>query len=223
MMRLRVINCDKSTALKSKTWDPKTNDRIKQLDPRIQQAAINFVNDVETELGVRLRVTDGYRTDKEQNRLYAQGRTSPGKKVTHAKAGESYHNYRLAFDVVRMKGSQPDWTKISPDIAAIGKRYGFAWGGDWKGKKNDAPHFEKPGKSIRELKKAHDNSSTQEKPDVDKSRESPWKLLDRRMNLEELFSEKSLDKTGCDSKERIDVPRHDKEPREIEVINNSLP
>jgi peptidoglycan L-alanyl-D-glutamate endopeptidase CwlK len=31
--------------------------------------------------------------------LYAIGRTKPGKKVTKAKGGTSYHNYGLAFDI----------------------------------------------------------------------------------------------------------------------------
>ena len=40
---------------------------------------------------------------EEQTALYAIGRTSPGKVVTKARAGESYHNYGLAFDWVPLK------------------------------------------------------------------------------------------------------------------------
>ena len=40
---------------------------------------------------------------EEQTALYAIGRTSPGKIVTKARAGESYHNYGLAFDWVPLK------------------------------------------------------------------------------------------------------------------------
>ncbi len=36
------------------------------------------------------------RTYKEQNDLYALGRTKPGKKVTNAPGGRSYHNFGLA-------------------------------------------------------------------------------------------------------------------------------
>ena len=45
----------------------------------------------------------GRRTMEEQTALYALGRTSPGKVVTKARAGESYHNYGLAFDWVPLK------------------------------------------------------------------------------------------------------------------------
>lgn len=40
----------------------------------------------------------GYRTRDEQNELYKQGRTKPGKIVTFARAGESFHNYGHAID-----------------------------------------------------------------------------------------------------------------------------
>jgi len=45
----------------------------------------------------------GRRTMEEQTALYSLGRTSPGKVVTKARAGESYHNYGLAFDWVPLK------------------------------------------------------------------------------------------------------------------------
>ena len=45
----------------------------------------------------------GRRTMEEQTALFAIGRTSPGKVVTKARAGESYHNYGLAFDWVPLK------------------------------------------------------------------------------------------------------------------------
>jgi hypothetical protein len=43
-------------------------------------------------LGIHIFLTDGYRSSIEQNHLYAKGRTKPGKKVTKAKAGKSWHN-----------------------------------------------------------------------------------------------------------------------------------
>jgi peptidoglycan L-alanyl-D-glutamate endopeptidase CwlK len=45
----------------------------------------------------------GRRTMEEQTALYAIGRSAPGKIVTKARAGESYHNYGLAFDWVSLK------------------------------------------------------------------------------------------------------------------------
>lgn len=48
----------------------------------------------------RLRITSGFRSRAAQNRLYAQGRTRPGAIVTHARGGESSHNWGLAIDVL---------------------------------------------------------------------------------------------------------------------------
>ena len=50
--------------------------------------------------GIPLTVTFTYRSPATQAALYAQGRTTPGRVVTNARAGESFHNYGLAFDVV---------------------------------------------------------------------------------------------------------------------------
>jgi peptidoglycan LD-endopeptidase CwlK len=68
------------------------------------------------EEGVEVLVTCTYRPNEEQDRLYAQGRTTPGKIVTNAKAGQSSHNYRrnnspasLAVDIVPMRNGKPVW------------------------------------------------------------------------------------------------------------------
>jgi len=53
----------------------------------------------------------GRRTMEEQTALFAIGRSAPGRIVTKARAGESYHNYGLAFDWVPLK----IWTK-NPDL-----------------------------------------------------------------------------------------------------------
>ena len=45
----------------------------------------------------------GYRSNKEQAELYKQGRETPGRKVTNAKAGQSFHNYGRAIDWVPLK------------------------------------------------------------------------------------------------------------------------
>lgn len=57
----------------------------------------------------------GRRTMEEQAALYAIGRTSPGKVVTKAKAGQSYHNYGLAFDWAPLKPAAKDPTLLEID------------------------------------------------------------------------------------------------------------
>ena len=109
------------------------------------------------------------RTFKEQDELFALGRTKPGKKVTNAKGGQSYHNYGLAFDIVLLVDTNADgkfdkasWeTNVDFDkdgradwleVVTICKRYGWEWGGDWKF--TDMPHFQKTfGLSIAQLLK----------------------------------------------------------------------
>lgn len=126
--------------LKEKTWDIHSDRRISKLHPQIQAKAREFIIRAERELGITLRVSSGFRGWEEQTRLYAQGRTAPGKRVTNAKAGESYHNYGLALDVVEIKNGQPVWNNPKwNEIGALGESLGFDWGGRWK--RPDRPHF----------------------------------------------------------------------------------
>jgi len=115
------------------------------LHPFVQQPAYDFINAAETDLGLTLRVTQGRRSIAEQEELYAKGRTAPGKIVTHAKGGESYHNYGQAIDIVEITPEkQANWRSGDEEfwqqIGALGEAHGFAWGGRWKWP--DRPHFE---------------------------------------------------------------------------------
>ncbi|WP_341900184.1 glycosyl hydrolase 108 family protein [Fluviicola taffensis] len=129
-----------------KTWDTHTDKRILELHPDIRMTVAEYINLMDTKHGMKLRVTDNpYRTFEEQDELYAQGRTKPGKKVTNARAGESYHNYGLAIDVVEIKPQfgyekgydQKRWSLIGKE----GKAMGFEWGGDFKNLV-DKPHLQ---------------------------------------------------------------------------------
>jgi peptidoglycan LD-endopeptidase CwlK len=93
-------------------------------------------------LGHPMRVTQGFRSIEEQDKLYAQGRTTPGKIVTQAKGGQSFHNWGCAADFVFRNegygGGQPLWDTFG----AIGKKHGFEWGNDWEGSFQDIPHLQ---------------------------------------------------------------------------------
>lgn len=138
------------------TWDKVTNEKIRKLHPKIRCAAKNFINEVESTMGIQLRIIQGYRSYAEQDELYAQGRTKSGNRITNAKGGQSNHNFGLAIDVAEIKDGKIDWFEqevILPKVAPIGKKWGFDWGGDWKSFK-DKPHFEMMfGKSLSELRK----------------------------------------------------------------------
>ncbi len=152
---IKTLTMNTINYLKMKTWDIYTDRRINTLHPKIRAKTKEFIIRVEKELGIKLRVTSGLRTWEEQTKLYNRGRTSPGKRVTNAKAGQSYHNYGLAFDVVEIKNGKAIWNNPNwKRIAAIGKSLGFEWGGDWKF--TDKPHFQMNfGKHHTELAKLY--------------------------------------------------------------------
>lgn len=120
----------------------KTNEElIADLVPAFQPIAKTLLQRAKTELGLDLRITEGYRTLEQQAIFYAQGRTTPGKIITYAKPGESLHNQRRAFDVVeRTKLYNIDWTKLGE----LGESLGLTWGGRFP-VLVDRPHFEYHG------------------------------------------------------------------------------
>lgn len=68
--------------------------------------------------GIEVMITSTYRDVAMQNSIYAQGRTKPGKIVTFARGGQSWHNYRCAFDFAVMKHGQIDWGDRASYLAA---------------------------------------------------------------------------------------------------------
>ena len=93
-------------------------------------------------IGLEVKLISGLRTYAEQDELFAQGRTKPGRRVTNAKGGESNHNFGIAFDVGVFRGK--DYLPESPAydvIGAIGVELGLEWGGDWHSF-IDKPHFQ---------------------------------------------------------------------------------
>jgi len=95
----------------------------------------------------------GYRSAAEQERLYAIGRTTPGTKVTNARALESMHNYGLAVDlcrdaIVARSGLQPDWRKESyAPLGVLAKKHSLTWGGTFEN--FDGPHVQWSLRSVQ--------------------------------------------------------------------------
>lgn len=83
--------------------------------------------------GIDVIITSTYRDAESQDALYAQGRTLPGKKVTNAKAGQSYHNWRCAFDFVPVVNGKAMWNDISlfAKCGEIAESVGLEWAGRW--------------------------------------------------------------------------------------------
>jgi peptidoglycan L-alanyl-D-glutamate endopeptidase CwlK len=114
-------------------------------------------------LGVDLFFPEVLRTPEEQGALYAKGRTTEGRIVTHAKAWQSWHQPHvyvldevryccLAFDVAGRPADNPQgatWDLPWEMIGLMGEQLGLEWGGRWKKPKTDRPHFHDPlGKTL---------------------------------------------------------------------------
>lgn len=135
--------------------DTKNIERINLLHPQVRKMALSMINNCFDTHSIYLRVTQGLRTVAEQDTLYALGRTAPGKKVTNAKGGKSWHNYGLAFDVVILDSrgkavwdtNDSRWKKVCDAGIAAGLSQIQITNG--KIKWLDVPHFEwHPGLTI---------------------------------------------------------------------------
>lgn len=87
-------------------------------------------------------MTEGFRTSGRQGQLYLQGRSQPGPIVTHARVGDSLHEYGLALDIGFDDGTPFSEDDPWDDFGRIAKGFGFVWGGDWLGKRKDRPHLQ---------------------------------------------------------------------------------
>jgi peptidoglycan L-alanyl-D-glutamate endopeptidase CwlK len=124
-----------------KTADPRSERNIATLHPRVRPFGRALIEKAAGQ-GIKLIVISAMRTYAEQNKLYAQGRTKSGKKVTNAPAGYSNHNFGLAFDVGVFEGSTyRDESPKYKAVGALGTDLGLEWGGTWKSIQ-DEPHFQ---------------------------------------------------------------------------------
>ena len=114
---------------------------VYELLPRVQAKCIAFQSNCRRE-GIDILITSTFRDNESQARLYAQGRTIPGKIVTNANAGKSFHNYRVAFDFVPLVNGKAIWDdeELWVKCGELGQKAGLEWGGSWKFK--DMPHMQ---------------------------------------------------------------------------------
>lgn len=143
--------------------DQVTLNRIQLLHPKVREEALDIYKKICKALTGRAtcRFTHTLRTFQEQDELFKQGRTKPGKIVTNAKGGQSYHNYGLAIDFcLIINGKEASWDSVTDfdadkvadwiEIVRIFKAHGWEWGGDWRFK--DLPHVQKTfGNTIKQL------------------------------------------------------------------------
>ncbi len=121
----------------------KITDCVPELQEKFSRFAVKMA-----EAGIAFMLTCTARSQAEQDALYAQGRTAPGRKVTWTR--KSKHSAGRAFDIAIVNGRKPDWSlKVDvndndiPDYeeaGQIGEAVGLRWGGRFKSP--DRPHFE---------------------------------------------------------------------------------
>lgn len=107
--------------------------RIEDLRPGARERCKSFLLACGA-AGIDVLITGTLRTLDEQAALYAQGRTAPGRIVTNAKPGRSFHNYGLAFDFAPLKHGKIDWhdVELFKRCGEIGETCGLEWAGRWK-------------------------------------------------------------------------------------------
>lgn len=117
------------------------NANLNALHPKVKLLALKHIQKCK-EVGITLNIYSTYRSITEQNALYAQGRTKAGKRVTNARGGYSYHNFRVAYDCVPMVNGVAVWGRrdLYKKIGQIGVSLGMEWGANFKIK--DCPHFQ---------------------------------------------------------------------------------
>ena len=126
---------------------------VTQLHPRLQEK-FKLLQKKCAQKGITIRATECLRTAKEQDALYAKGRTAPGPKVTNAsgKDAKSMHQWGVAVDIVIDMDADKDGdvdirdlynVKLLNVVGKIGESIGLEWGGSWKSIV-DKPHFQLP-------------------------------------------------------------------------------
>ncbi|MCK5020718.1 MAG: M15 family metallopeptidase [Candidatus Peribacteraceae bacterium] len=124
------------------TFGRRSEECLATCDDRIQFVARRAIKIVD------FSVTDGYRSDEEQDRLYTIGRTAPGRIVTYHRGGQSIHN-ELPSPALDFAPYPIDWNDLVRFgyVAGIMKHIAWEedinmiWGGHWVNFK-DYPHIQ---------------------------------------------------------------------------------
>ena len=152
--------------------DEITIKRIDLLHPLLRHEVADIYKEICAALSSHVYCRFAYtlRTFSEQDALYARGRTIGNQVVTNAMAGQSYHNYGLAVDIVLIQDGKAIWNRGEdfdgdkiPDwmeVVKIFRKFGWEWGGDFVTFK-DYPHFQKAfGYTCKQLMALPKHSGT---------------------------------------------------------------
>lgn len=146
---------------------------LNELNPLVKQQAELFLKKCEEE-GLKIKITETYRSQERQNYLYCQGRTvaqatAKGISQTFAKQYcnpsanqvtwtlKSNHTSRKAFDICQNIASDLYNTAVLKKAGQIAKTIGLDWGGDWTSSP-DMPHIE--NQNLKPIPSNVTNSTT---------------------------------------------------------------
>jgi len=116
---------------------------LNDLRPAARDKAREFKAQCKRVYGIDILIYCTYRDEAQQNFLYASGRTRPGRKLTNARGGKSWHNHRCAWDCVPMEGGKTMWGDRASyrKMGKIAAMLGIVWAGNWRAFKETA-HFQ---------------------------------------------------------------------------------
>lgn len=129
-----------------------TSRDLKDLLPVVADKARAFIAACEVR-GIDVLITSTYRDNEAQDALYAQGRTRSGAIVTNAKAGQSWHNHRCAFDFVPLINGKAQWDDLATfkKCGEIAESCGLDWAGRWRSFKEYAHCQHTGGLTLADL------------------------------------------------------------------------
>jgi peptidoglycan L-alanyl-D-glutamate endopeptidase CwlK len=148
--------------------------KIPELHPSIRWRCLKHLEEARA-AKVPFIIVCGYRSPEDQLIEYGKGRKIVGAYphewepafldgrgiVTHALPWDSWHQYRLAYDVALLlpDGKHVHWNEVADldkdghrdwlEVVEIGESLGLEAGYRWPGKKHDGAHFDfRPGLSL---------------------------------------------------------------------------
>lgn len=127
--------------------------RLEDLTPRVRAMAEEFIRRCADE-DIDVIITSTLRDWASQDALFAQGRTKPGKIVTNARGGYSYHNFGVAFDFCPILNGKCQWENeaLFKRCGEIGEAIGLEWAGRWFGRLREMAHLQDPDVNLDDLR-----------------------------------------------------------------------
>ncbi|PIR69861.1 MAG: peptidase M15 [Candidatus Niyogibacteria bacterium CG10_big_fil_rev_8_21_14_0_10_46_36] len=126
---------------------------ISLLKPKVRALAVRLIEECNKQ-GFSIMVSRGFRSTEQQDKYYAQGRTKPGKIITNARGGFSFHNFGVAFDIRPVLDAENEHKREAfyRKAGEMGMALGLEWGGAWT-TFVDPPHFQyTAGYSIEDFR-----------------------------------------------------------------------